>query len=106
MQTSASKANLLPAWESDTEAPMTISPAMSWSKKFHQIPWNVSRYLTAAFSAGRPMKAIGILTYSIVIGLLVGLPAYAQEKCSAKVAAILNDPEANKPPQYSGTWEA
>ena len=85
---------------------MTISPGLSWGKKFHPAPWNISRYLTASFSAGRPMKAIGILTYSIVIGLLVGLPAYAQEKCSAQVIAILNDPEANKPPQYSGTWEA
>ncbi len=85
---------------------MTLTLAMNWGNKFHPTPPIISINSKAATSAERFMRIIGILLIPIVTTLLTGVPVYAQETCSAKIAAILNDPEANMPPQYSGSWEA
>ena len=81
--------------------------AIAWGDKVRSGSRNISKYATAINCACRPVRNIGILTIVTMMSFLVlGGSPYAQEKCSARVTAILNDPEANKPPEYTGTWDA
>ena len=86
---------------------MTKNFAMIWGDIVQLASRNISENSTAINCAYRPVRNIGILTIVTMMSLLVMAgSAYAQEKCSARVTAILNDPEANKPPEYSGIWDA
>ena len=85
---------------------MTLDLAPDWRDRFYPAPWTLGKISAVASSAGKPMRAVGVLAISIVTSLFMAAPAYAQASCSARVTAILNDSEANRPPNFSGIWEA